>query len=175
MADIERLASTASAGISRTLERLTSLAAMVLLITVVVSGATFATGWWVFGGTAGWIVVGGLVCLVPVVAAATAWFYVRTTASSAPQLIDDVRSLLKQSSSAATVLIDHDSGVALGTQAKSLGSLRRELLDRRTELPALFAGVRAITSVPGLAAVSVLGVVLVGGFGTILLIIGLIG
>jgi hypothetical protein len=172
---IERIASTASAGISRTLERLTSLAAMVLLITAVVCIATFATGWWVFDGSVGWMLVGGVLCLVPIGAAATAWFYVRTSASSAPKLIDDVRSLLRQSNSAATVLIDHDSGIALGAQAKSLGGLRRELIERRTELPALFAGVRAITSVPGLAAVAVLGVVLMGIFGTILLVVGLIG
>jgi hypothetical protein len=175
VADIERIASTASAGLTRTLQRLSSLAAVVLLITAAVGAATFATGWWVFHGSLGWLVVGGALCLVPIGAAATAWFYVRTTASSAPRLVDDVRSLVQQSTSAAGVLIDHDSGIALGAQAKSLAGLRRELIDRRSELPALFAGVRAITSVPGLAAVAVLGIALVGALGTVLLLVGLVG
>ena len=44
------------------------------------------------------------------------------------------------------------------------------MVDRRKELPALFIGVRAITRVPGLAAVAVLGSLGVGALGTILLI-----
>lgn len=52
--------------------------------------------------------------------------------------------------------------------------LHSELLARRRELPALFAGVRAITSVPGLAAIAAIGMVAVGGLGTILLIGGII-
>ena len=58
--------------------------------------------------------------------------------------------------------------------ARSLGALRQELNDRRKQLPALFAGVRAITNVPGLAAITLGGIVVVGGVGTILLIGGLI-
>jgi hypothetical protein len=173
---VERLAETASNGLRSTLQRLGKLVGAVFLVALAVGGATFATGWWVFDGGTGWIVVGGVLCLVPVAAAVTAWFFVRATASAAPRLLDDVRSFLRSpGSTAAGVLIDHDSGVALGMQARSFGGLRRELLDRRKELPALFAGVRAITGVPGLAAIAVLGTVGVGALGTILLLVGALG
>ena len=83
-------------------------------------------------------------------------------------------SFLKSSSSASGALIDYDSGMALGVQAKSFRQLRSELTDRRRELPALYAGVRAITSVPGLAAIAFLGILCVGALGTMLLFAGLI-
>jgi hypothetical protein len=55
-----------------------------------------------------------------------------------------------------------------------LGKLNLDLKHRRKELPALYAGVRAISSVPGLAAIALLGTLAVGALGTILLIGGLI-
>jgi hypothetical protein len=171
---IEQVAISASDGLRATLGRLADLVGVVTLITAVIGVATFATGMWVFDGSTGWIVVGGIVCLVPVGAAIIAWLFVRGAAKAAPRLLDDARTFLRSAGSASAVLIDHDSGVALGMQAKTMGGLRRELLDRRKELPALFVGVRAITSVPGLAAIAVLGTVGVGLLGTILLIGGLI-
>ena len=173
MADIERLAISTSDGIKRTVGRLNSLAAVVLAITAVVGLATFSTGMWVFELNPAWLVIGGVTCAVPLIAAGIAWFLVRSTVKLASGLVGDLRTFLTQPTSTTGVLIDHDSGVALGLQAKSMGSLRRELVSRRRELPALFAGVRAITGVPGLAAVAVLGVVFVGALGTLLLIIGL--
>lgn len=174
MADLDRIAASASDGMRRTLGRLDRLAVSVVLVTLAVGLATFATGVWVFDASPVWLVVGGAICAVPLVAAGVGWFMVRTTATAAPRLVDEMRQFLRTSSSAAGALIDHDSGVALGMQAKSFGELRRELTARRTELPALFAGVRAITSVPGLAAVAVLGTVGVGALGTVLLIAGVI-
>jgi hypothetical protein len=171
---IEQVAISASDGLRATLGRLASLVGVVIVITAVIGTATFATGMWVFDGSTGWIVVGGAICLIPVGAAIVAWLYVRGAAKAAPRLLDDARRFLRTSGSASGVLIDHDSGVALGMQAKTMGGLRQELFDRRKELPALFVGVRAITSVPGLAAVAVLGTVGVGLLGTILLIGGLI-
>ena len=175
---IEQVAISASDGLRATLGRLASLVGVVIVITAVISTATFATGMWVFDGSTGWIVVGGAICLIPVGAAIVAWLYVRGAAKAAPRLLDDARMFLRSASgtsgSASGVLIDHDSGVALGMQAKTMGGLRQELFDRRKELPALFVGVRAITSVPGLAAIAVLGTVGVGLLGTILLIGGLI-
>lgn len=171
---IERAAESASNGLRATLERLSNLVAVVVILTLVIGAATFATGLWVFDSSTGWIVVGGVVCLVPIAASAFAFVLVRVTAKAAPRLLDDVRAFLQSAGTAKGVLIDHDSGVALGMQAKSMSGLRTELKDRRKELPALFAGVRAITGVPGLVAIAVLGMFAVGALGTILMIGGLI-
>jgi hypothetical protein len=172
--DIERLATTASNGMRTTLGRLGSLAISVILVAALVGLATFATGAWVFDNSAGWFIIGGIICAIPVLAAIRAWIMVLRTVRTAPKLVGELTSFLHTSQSAAGALIDHDSGVALGLQAKSFRQLRIELNERRKELPALFAGVRAITTVPGLAAIAFIGIVLVGGLGTILLIGGLI-
>jgi len=175
MADIERLATSTSAGMRRTLGRLAKLAAATLLVTAVIGLATFATGWWVFDGKLGWIIVGGMLCVTPLAIAVAAWWLVRLTLGSIGGLFGDVQRYLTSSPQTDGVLIDYDSGMPLGKQARSYGGLREELHARRFELPALYAGVRAITGVPALAAISVIGTLFVGGIGTILLIVGLIG
>lgn len=169
MADLERWTASASTGMRRTIGRLDRLALATVVVTSLVGVATFATGWWAFEGSVGWTLVGGLICAAPFVAAVAAWWLVRSTVSLASRLVDDLRRFFV-SSNAGGVLIDHDSGLALGRQARSFGSLRDELSSRRRELPALFVTVRAITSVPGLAALAVLGTVLVGLLGTVLLL-----
>ena len=60
------------------------------------------------------------------------------------------------------------------SSSKTFTGVRTELASRSRELPALWAGVRAITSVPGLAAIAVLGMLAVGLLGTILLISSLL-
>lgn len=171
MADLDTIATQVSNGLTTTLTRVKALIAAVAVVALLVGSATFATGLWAFDdGRLGWAVIGGFLCLVPVGAALIGWFLVHTTAKAAPQLLDDVRVLLKDSHQAAAVLIDHDTGQRLGTSAKTFQTLRADLRVRRKELPALFAGVRAITSVPGLAAITLIGIALIGSLGTILLI-----
>lgn len=161
--------------LQRTLRRLATLATGVALIAFVIGSATFATGLWIFDGSrAVWAVVGGAICLLPLLAALVGRFLVRQTAKRAPQLVGDVRAFLDSTVDSAKVLIDHDSGQPVAWYVSNFRSLRRELGERRRELPALFAGVRAITSVPGLAATAVVGTLIVGGLGTVLLIGGLI-
>lgn len=165
-----------SDGLQQTLRRLSSLASGVAVVAAVVGLATFATGLWIFKGTGRpkWIVIGGALCLVPVGAALVARMLIRITARHSPELVANVRSFINSSSQSAKVLIDHDTGQPVAAYAKSFTVLRGELNQRRKELPALFAGIRAITSVPGLAALAVLGTVGIGALGTILLIGGLI-
>lgn len=159
----------------QTFRRLASLATGVGVIALVIGASTFATGWWIFDGTRStWIVIGGAICATPLVAALIARRFVRRTANRAPELVADVRTFLNTSARSAGVLIDHESGKPVAAYVSSFRTLRSELQQRRKELPTLFAGVRAITSVPGLAAIAVLGTLLVGGLGTVLLIGGLI-
>lgn len=164
-----------SDGILLTLNRLAGLATSLAMLAAVIGAATFATGWWVFPGSrTAWIVIGGVLCLIPVGAALFARLLLRTASKHAPQLIDNVRTFLGGASPASRVLLDHDSGQPVSASSKTFSGLRGELVSRRAELPALWSGVRAITSIPGLAAIAVLGMLGVGALGTILLIGGLL-
>ena len=164
-----------SAALQLTLTRLSSLATIVAAAAAVIGAATFATGWWLFPDhRTAWIIIGGVLCLIPVGAALIARVLLRITAKYAPQLIDNVRTFLGGATPASRVLIDYDSGQPVITSSKTFTGVRDELATRSAELPALWAGVRAITSVPGLAAVAVLGMLGVGFLGTILLISGLL-
>ena len=164
-----------SDGIQLTLNRLSSLATGVAVVAAMIGAATFASGWWVFPGSrTAWIIIGGVLCLIPVGAALSARLLLRTTSKHAPQLIDNVRTFLRGASPASRVLLDYDSGQPVIASSKTFTGLRGELTSRSAELPALWAGVRAITSIPGLAAIAVLGMLGVGALGTILLISGLL-
>jgi hypothetical protein len=94
----------------------------------------------------------------------------------APRLIADIASFLRSPSSspAANVLIDYDTGQPIVMSSRKFSGLRSEMSTRKRDLPALWLGVRAIALVPGLAAVTFIGMFVVGGVGTILLIGGLI-
>ncbi len=161
-------------GLQITLRRLASLAGGLVVLAAAIGAATFATGWWVFDGSSTWFVVGLAICLVPVVAAAIAWLLVRAAAKYAPGLITDLTSYLRTPSPGATVLIDYDTGQPIARSGKSFGAVKADLTTRKRDLPALYIGIRAITLVPGLAAIAVLGMIFVGGLGTVLLIGGLI-
>jgi hypothetical protein len=175
MADLDRVAVRVSDGLRKTLSRISSLALGIAAIAAIIGVATFATGLWIFTGSRPvWIVIGGAVCLAPAAAALLAWFYVRVTLRVAPALLDNVRTLLEGSQNAANVLINYDTGERLASTAKSFGGLQLDLKERRKELPALYLGIRAICSVPGLAAIAFLGTLAVGALGTILLIAGLL-
>ncbi|MEP7115762.1 MAG: hypothetical protein ABI862_21030 [Ilumatobacteraceae bacterium] len=176
MADLDRMAIRVSDGLRKTLSRISTLALGVAAITATIGIATFATGLWIFDGSRpAWVVIGGALCLAPTVAVLLAWFLVRSTVKFAPALIGNVRTMLDDSHGAADVLINYDTGERLTGTAKSFSTLRLDLRERRKELPALYASIRAITSVPGLVAIALLGTLAVGALGTILLIGGLIG
>jgi hypothetical protein len=175
MADLDRLAVQISDGLRKTLARISTLALGVFAVATIIGVATFVTGLWIFDGSrATWIAFGGLLCAVPIIASVAGWLVVHGTARVAPALVGDVRTLLRDSRSSAKVLINHDTGERLASTAKTFAALRTDLKARRRDMPALFAGVRAITSVPGLAALAVIGTIVVGALGTILLIGGLI-
>lgn len=175
MADLDRVAIRISDGIRNVLRRVGTLALGMTAIATLVGVATFVTGWWIFDGSRPtWALFGGALCFAPALAALIAWVLVRATAQFAPALVGDVRTLLDDSRGAADVLINYDTGEHLTTTARSFGALRPTLQERRKQLPALYAGIRAITNVPGLAAIALLGTLGVGVLGTILLIGGLI-
>jgi hypothetical protein len=174
MADLDRVAVRVSDGLRKTLAKVNTLALGVTAVAAAIGAATFATGMWVFDRSRPtWIVLGGALCLAPAAAAVLAWFFVRATIKVAPALLDNVRTALADARSPANVLIDYDSGERLASNNKTFGALQVHLKEHRKELPALFLWIRAITTVPGLVAIAVLGTLAVGALGTILLIAGL--
>lgn len=175
--DSELVARRASEGLQFTLRRLASLAAGIAVMAIAIGAATFATGLWVFGSkSVGWFVVGGFLSFGPALAATIATFRVRRIADRSPSLRDEVRAFRGNASrSSADVLLDYDSGQPVAVTAKSLGGLRADLEARAKEFPALTAAVRAITTVPKLTALSVMGTMAAGALGTVLLLIGLLG
>ena len=158
-----------------TLSKISALAIGIAAVTALVGIATFATGWWVFDGSTGWIIVGGAICFAPTAAALIAWWFIYRTFKLAPQLLDNVTKVLQERSSASNTLINYDTGERLTTTAKSFGSLSLDLKARSKELPALYLGVRALVSVPGLIAIALIGTLGVGFLGMILLLAGAIG
>ena len=174
MADLDRVALRVSDGLRKTLSKVNTLAIGVTSVAAAIGAATFATGMWVFDRSRPtWIVLGGALCLLPAAAAVLAWFFVRATIKVAPALLGDVRTALADARSPANVLIDYDSGERLATNNKTLGALQVHLKEHRKDLPALYLWIRAISSVPGLVAIAVLGTLGIGALGTILLIAGL--
>ena len=174
MAESHSVAVRVAEGLRRILARLGSLALGVAEVAAVIGLATFATGWWVFGGSRStWIIVGGALCIAPSLAAVIAWWRVRRTVRVAPDLVSDVKSLMHQSQGAAEVLITYDAGDRFDHDRPGLrpvGSIFATGGARSCRR----AGVRAITTLPGLVAIALLGTLCVGALGTILLIGGLI-
>jgi hypothetical protein len=159
------------AAIALTLRRLATLVGGLVVVSAAVGVATFATGWWAFGTNTLWIVLGGVLCLVPAFAALAAWAVVRAGAHYAPRLANDISLFLKgPQTPASQLLIDYDSGQPVAMSARRMTPLRTELETRKTDLPALWLGIRAITVVPALAAIAVIGMLGVGMLGTLMLL-----
>ena len=147
------------------------------LIALLISVATFATGWWVFDGRhrPGSSSAAPL-CLVPVVAA-TLGLAVRPRRSplrAPPRRRHRHVPAARRRRPRRAHRLRHRSADRDVGAAASAGS-RPTSARRKVDLPALWVGVRAITVVPALAAIAVLGMLMVGALGTILLIGGLIG
>lgn len=167
------VARRAGDGIQSTLRRLASLVGGLFTMAAAISVATLATGWWAFHHSIAWFVIGGLLCALPVLTAALGWLYVRDAARHAPRLIEDITSFIRTPSQSAEVLIDYDTGQTISKSAKRFTGLKADIADRKVDLPSLWSGVRAVTVVPALAALTVLGMLAIGALGTILLIVAL--
>ena len=175
MPELDRVAERTSTALHGTLGRLSRLVRGLCVGAFVVGAATYATLLWVTTGDE-WILLGLVICAAPFVAGLLAWWRVTRTLAVAPKALDDLRAVLRdrQTASSMGLLFDHDTQQPLGAATKSLGGIREELKRRRKELPALFSTVHAVVTVPGLAAVAVVGTLLLGMIGTVMLIVGLL-
>jgi hypothetical protein len=161
--------------ITFTLRRLATVAGGLAIFATSVSIATFATGWWVFSHShTAWAVIGGVMCLIPALAGIVAWIIIRWAAHLAPRLLADIDTFLRTPSPAAQTLIDYDSGQPIAASARTFGSMKADVHARKSDIPALYVVVRSITIVPAMAGVALIGGLVLGAFGTFLLMIGLL-
>ena len=175
MSDLERAATRTADGLRLLLARIGGFALAAARVAFLIGVATFATGWWVFDRSRStWLVIGGALCAAPFVAALVAWYRVRRTMRFAPALLGDVHTFMNQSREAADTVMIYDSDERLIATSRTYAPLRARVEQRRKDLPALWAGLRAVTTLPLLAAIAILGTLAVGALGTILLIGGLI-
>lgn len=175
MADLERAASRTAEGLRLLLSRIGGFALAASRVAFVIGLATFLTGWWVFDGSRStWLIIGGAICAAPFVAALVAWYRVHRTMRVAPALLGEVRSFMNESRDAAETVLVYDADQRLIASSRTYEPLRARVENRRKDLPALWAGLRAVTTLPMLAAVAILGTLAVGALGMILLIGGLI-
>jgi len=175
MPELDRVAEKTSTALRGTLGRMTRLVRGLAVIALVVGAATYATLLWVTEGDE-WVLLGLVICAVPLIAALLAFWRLSSTLKVAPKALDDLRTVLRDRQATAKMgpLFDHDTQQPLGTSARSMSGIRAELSTRRKELPALFSTVQALVTVPGLAAIAVVGTLVLGMIGTIMLIVGLL-
>lgn len=175
MADVELLATRASDGLRLLLARLASLTLGLVVVAAIIGVATFATGLWATDGGV-WPVVGGIIGGLPVLWAGLAWWRIKQTQRLAPAALDDLRAVIgdHQSRGSMGVLIDHDTQQPIVATVRTLSAVRADLSARQTDWPALWQTLAAATTVPGLAALAVLGTVVAGAVGTVLLLAGLL-
>jgi hypothetical protein len=175
MPELDRVAQKTSTALRGTLGRLTRLVRGLCIGALVVGAATYATLLWVTDGEE-WIVLGAVICAAPLLAAVLAFWRLSSTLRVAPKALDDLHTVLRDRKATAAMgpLFDHDTQQPIGMSARSMSGIRSELQSRRKELPALFSTVQALVTVPGLAALAVIGTLLLGMVGTIMLIVGLL-
>ena len=175
MRELDRDAQRTSTALHGTLSRLGRIVRALCVGALVIGVATYATLLWVTEGSE-WILLGAVICAAPFAAAAVAYWRVTRTLTAAPRALDDLRTVLRDRQAATTMgpLFDHDTQQPLGRATVDMTGMRSELAARRKELPALFSTVQAIVTVPGLAALAVVGSLLLGMIGTIMLIVGLL-
>lgn len=175
MTEIDRLVTDTSSLLRGTLLRLSGLARKLVIATLVISFATYATGLWVTDSN-GWRVGGFVLCAAPVACALLAWWRLHKVAIVAPRAFDDLGRFLadQRTRSAVGLVIDYDSGQQIRPAALNMASMRKELTARQKEMPALYETVRAVMSVPGLAAIATAGIIGLGLLGTIMLVVGLL-
>jgi len=175
MTDVELLATRASDALRVILARLATLALGLVAVAGAIGVAAWGSGLLATDNNI-WPVAGFVLCLLPAGAAALAWWRIKRTQRAAPAALGDLRAVIadRQSRPAMDVLIDVDSGQRIITTSRTMTGLLTELQDRQADWPALVDTLRAVTTVPGLVALAVVGMVGVGALGTILLIVGLL-
>jgi hypothetical protein len=161
---IPDIAELAAERIDATLRRARPVARGVALLTTACGVLAYVVGLLVFHGSArtGWAIIGVLLCAVPSVAIWRAYSRLRHAGRAIGSLAGSLASLMsdRRGRDALVELAERDSDprdAPLVTLGKDLITIRRVLNDRRQEVSDLRQAVVAITTLPGLMALAILG------------------
>ena len=177
MADLDRVAVRVSDGLRKTLSRINALAVGIVGITATIGLATFllpACGSSTEANRPGPSSVAPCASLrrSPALFGLVLRPHDR---QSCPRSGRTTYGECSTSRTRANVLINYDTGERLTNTAQTSATCRIDLRQQAAQgVAGAVGGVRAITSVPGLVAIALLGTLTVGALGTILLIGGLI-
>lgn len=175
--DIDFLAQRGSTALRAILSRLALLTLGLVGVTLLVAVATYASGVLAFDDGSSWPYIGVVICVGPVILAYVAWFRIFRVRRRAPQALLDLRNVLTDDKlrSQMTTLIDHDTKQPIVTSSRSFVGVYQQIQSHGADWPALVDSMRAVTTVPGLIALSLIGTVALSMLGAVLLIVGLLG
>lgn len=176
MTDIDLLAERGSSALRAILARLATLTLGLVGGTLVIGIATYASGRLAFDAGSSWNWLGVIICVIPAFAAWLAAWRIWRVRRRAPQALLDLRDVLKDQElrSRMGTLIDYDTQQPIVSSSKSLYGVYSQVKTHNADWPALADSLKAITTVPGLVALAIVGTVGVGLLGGFLLLVGLL-
>ena len=170
------LAERAGRGIGELLRRGRSLATIAaIMATIAGAFCLVAVGANTSGATrAAWIVLGVMVCAVPAGAALLARLILER-ARRRTGLVADVRRLIDDPSARGAVAGFVGSRPRLLGSGRRLWALRRVVTDRRLELTDLWVTILALTRLPLLAGIALVGSLVLTAIGVLAGVVAIIG
>lgn len=176
--DLDRLARRAVDSVLTLVRKGTALAGVVLILAVVFGVGGFLLGLAALSGgiETVWTVLGGFFAIVAIGSVATAMLRLRAVRRAADDLVDEVRTLISGDRQSERTVIEtvessdgaqHDGVVVMSRQ---FASMRSVVGDRVGQFRQLASALSAVTSFPGLVALSVLVTFVFVGLSVIFLI-----
>lgn len=176
--DLDRLARRAVDAVLRLVGRATKLALGVLLLTVCCAVAGFLLGIAALSGgiETVWIILGGFFAALAIGAVVTAILRLRAVTRVASGLVDDVRTLIGGNEQSERMVIEtvesadgaEDAGLVV--MSRQFFSMQQAVGGRVGQFRSLATALAAVTSFPGLVALSIVVSFVFAGLGFLFLI-----
>lgn len=176
--DLDALAQRAVDAVMTLVRRGIALAGGVLILAVVFGIGGFLLGLAALSGgiQSVWVVLGGFFAIVAIGSVAVAILRLRTVRTDADGLVDEVRQLIggnKQSQRTVIETVDsadNSQGDGVIVLSRQFFSMKNEIGDRVDQFRSLTSALTAVTSFPGLVALSTVVTFMFAGLSVIFLI-----
>lgn len=163
--DFAGIAELASQRLATIAARATVLIKGVAVFAAVGAVLAYAVGWFAFPRSARlvWAIVGLVVCFAPLLAVFVATRRLRQVRTAIPETAAELRAVMNDRAmlAALTELVDrdedHDQSTPLIKLGRELNDLRRASAGHRQVLTNAWESITALTSLPGLAALALVG------------------